>query len=147
MKVKDCMCKQVSCVNPNATICDVAKIMNQEHVGCVPVCENNKKIVGFVTDRDIVLRAVSCGKDINTAKVSDIMTTDVIKTTPDTDIGAAADILKKNQIRRIPVIEDGNVVGILSLGDMARNDHVNATELGCTVECICEWTETPKNAE
>ena len=53
MKVKECMCTDVACVKPKTTICDVAKLMLNKHVGCIPVCDNNKNVVGLVTDRDL----------------------------------------------------------------------------------------------
>ena len=67
MKVKDCMCNEVSWVKPNCTIKDCAKIMMENHIGCVPVCDDSKKVVGLVTDRDIILRSVACDKDIKTS--------------------------------------------------------------------------------
>ena len=77
MKVKDCMCNEVNCVKPDTSVKDCAKLMCDCHVGCAPVCDNSNNIVGIVTDRDIILRAVSCDKDMANTKVSDIMTTNV----------------------------------------------------------------------
>ena len=63
---------------PNSTVTDCAKLMNQNHVGCIPVCDEGKNLVGLVTDRDITLRCIASNKDCNTTKVSDIMTCNVI---------------------------------------------------------------------
>lgn len=141
MRVKECMCERVIWTKPNDTVETVAKLMNTNHIGCLPVCDANDqdKIVGFVTDRDIILRVVACGKDAKTTPISDVMTTEIIKTTPDTELEAATEIMSRNQIRRMPVIQDGDLVGILTLGDIAKA--MPKESLGSTVECICGWSK------
>ena len=78
MKVQDCMCKDIYCVKPETKIGEAAKLMSQNHVGCLPVCDNNNSICGIVTDRDLVLRCIACDKDVNKTPISDIMTCNVI---------------------------------------------------------------------
>ena len=63
MKVKDCMCGEVCCVKPETKINEIAKLMMENHIGCIPVCDNNNCICGILTDRDILLRTVACNKD------------------------------------------------------------------------------------
>ena len=104
MKVKECMCENVSCVKPETTLSDVAKMMQQQHVGCIPVCDTNKKIVGLITDRDIVLRGVACNKNTNTTPVSEVMTTAVYTVTPDAEVTEASNIA----INRKAVVEISN---------------------------------------
>lgn len=145
MKVKECMCSQVSCVNPNTSLNDVAQIMQQQHVGCIPVCDQNKNVVGLVTDRDIVLRGVACQKDAKTTPVSEVMTTRVYTVAPDADISEASKIMCDYQVKRIPVIENEIVVGIITLGDLANNTQVNGTQVYTTVEGICKCGENTKN--
>ncbi len=136
MRVKDCMgIKDIVQASPETSICEIAKLMDNNHVGCIPICKE-EKVIGFVTDRDIVTRAISSGLDCNTTKVSDIMNTNVIKTTPDTEIGAALETMEKNQIRRLPVIEDNKIVGMLSIGDIAVT--LDEEDVGHTIGCICE---------
>lgn len=142
MKVRECMCNQVSCVNPKATLSEVAQIMQQNHVGCIPVCDNNKNVVGLVTDRDIVLRGVACNKDTNTTPVSDIMTTKVYTVTPDAEVTEASKIMCDCQIKRVPVLENEAIVGIITLGDLANKEGV---ETGHTVEGICKCGNNTKN--
>lgn len=137
MRVKECMCNNVIYTNPGDTLENVAKLMNENHIGCIPVCEEAGNVVGFVTDRDIILRGVACGKNCANTKVSEIMTTQVIKTTPDTEINSVTQTMSDNQIRRLPVIQDGKVVGILTLSDIAKNDGISKENLGNTMECIC----------
>ena len=143
MRVKECMCNNVIYSNPSDTVEDVAKIMNDNHVGCVPVCDETDegKVVGFVTDRDIILRSVACGKNATNTKISDIMTTKVIKTTPDTDVESVTETMSRNQIRRMPVIENDQIVGILTIGDIARTKCISKEELGTTMEYICGWNK------
>ena len=136
MRVKDCMCYNVVQATPDTTVTDVAKLMDENKVGCIPICRENR-IIGFVTDRDIITRGVACNKDCNTTKISDIMNVSVIKITPDTELDDAIKVMAKNQIRRLPVIEDNKIIGLLTLGDLAQNVDVDPEEIGHTLECIC----------
>lgn len=145
MKVKDCMCDQVAYVNPNCSVEDCAKLMCNNHIGCIPVCDGSKQIVGLVTDRDILLRTVGCGKDIKNTPVSDIMTCKVCCCAPDIDVCEAEKIMSENQIRRIPVVDNNKVIGILTLGDLAANKGVNTEGVCGTLENICGCDD--KNAE
>ena len=97
MRVKDCMSENVVWVTGNSSIFEVAKLMNENHIGCIPVCDNSQNLVGIITDRDIVLRTIACDKDINQTKVTDIMTKDVIRTSRDTEVSWVANIMAKNQ--------------------------------------------------
>ena len=145
MQVKDCMSKEVIWANWNNTLYDVAKLMNENHIGSVPVCDDNKKLVGIITDRDIILRGIACDKDIKQTKATDIMTTKVIRTSKDTELDWVADIMAKNQIRRVPVVEDEKLVGMISVGDLARNENVDDKQIGTCMCHICDCTD--KNAE
>ena len=104
MKVKDCMCNNVTYITPNSTICDCAKLMKGEHVGCIPVCDTNENVVGVVTDRDVILRCVACGKDPTTTPVSEIMTSKVCCCGENDELNNAEKIMTENQIRRLPVV-------------------------------------------
>lgn len=145
MKVRECMCNQVECVNPQTTLEDVAKIMQQNHVGCIPVCDTGKNVVGLVTDRDIVLRGVACNKNTNTTPVSEIMTTKVYTVTPDADITEASKIMCDCQIKRVPVMENDTIIGIITLADLTNNKQVNDEQVCTTVEGICRCGENTKN--
>ena len=143
MRVKDCMgIKEIVQATPETNLQQIAELMNQNHVGCIPVC-NQEEIVGLVTDRDIVTRAVAASLDCLNTKVSDIMNTKIIKTTPDTDIDEALETMKKNQIRRLPVIENNKIIGILSMGDIAVT--LDEEEVGDTLGCICDSNDEDKH--
>ena len=137
MKVKDCMCKEVVFVKPDCSTEECAKLMCENHIGCLPVCDNSNKIVGLITDRDILLRTVGCGKEIKNTPVSDIMTCNVTWCSPETNVTDAEKVMGNNQIRRIPVMENNKIVGILTLGDLAANKRVNTNEVCETLENIC----------
>lgn len=145
MRVKDCMgIKEVVQATPETNLQQVAALMNQNHVGCIPICQE-EQVVGLVTDRDIVTRAVASSLDCSSTKVSDIMNTKIIKTTPDTDIDEALETMKKNQIRRLPVIEDNKIVGILSMGDIAVT--LDEEETGEAFSCICDDDDGEKHCD
>lgn len=148
MKVKECMCNDVCCVKPDTNLNQVAKLMNERHVGCIPVCDDNNCICGIVTDRDILLRAVACEKDTQSCQVSDIMTCNVCTCKEDDDMTNAESKMSQNQIRRLPVCDQNNhVVGILTLGDLTQNDRELGKEQVCTtIENICDCKGN-KNAE
>lgn len=138
MKVNECMCDNVTWVKPETSICECANLMAKYKIGCVPVCNDNKNVVGLVTDRDILLRSVCCDKDAKTTPVSDIMTTNVCCCDADEHIDTAERLMSDNQIRRIPIIDNNQIVGILSIGDISRNPYTNKENFIQTVDCICK---------
>jgi len=145
MKVKECMCNNVHSVLPNTTVCDCARIMGEKHIGCVPVCNSNNELLGFITDRDLILRAVANNKNINNTCVCDLMTSDVCCCNADNDIKHVQNLMAEHQVRRIPVLEDGKVVGILTLGDLAKHENIDNNGVAATFENICKCND--KNAE
>jgi len=120
LKVKDIMTKNVAYIKPDTTVADAAKLMQQHNVGSIPVCDQTG-VVGVVTDRDIVLRNVTAGQDPKSTRVSTIMTTSIATVSSDTDVNKVGDIMSKNQIRRIPVVDNNSLVGIVALGDLATD--------------------------
>lgn len=148
MKVKDFMCKDVCCIKPETTISDVAKLMCQHHIGCIPVCDNNNCLCGIVTDRDIILRTIACDKDVKTTPVSDIMSTNVCTCDENEDMANAENKMGTNKVRRLPVCDNHNkVIGILTLGNIAQNRaNLDDREVCITFEDICDC-DTKKNAE
>ena len=145
MKVKDCMSNIVNSVKPEATVSDCAKLMCERHIGCVPVCDDERKVVGILTDRDILLRAVACDKDTCNTKVSDIMSTKVFCCDSNSEIEEAEKIMSQEQIRRLPVVEHGKIKGIITLGNLASNPAISQEDLCDTIEHICNFNF--KNAE
>lgn len=147
MKVSECMCQDVCFVKPDCKVYDAARIMNENHIGCIPVCDENKCIVGVLTDRDIVLRTVACDKNTKTTPVSEIMTTNVCTCGCEQDVYEAENEMAKNQIRRIPVVDSQNkMVGILTMGDLAHNGKkIGEHNFSATLENICDCKGSIKN--
>lgn len=138
MKVNECMCHDVLWVNPNTTICECANLMAKYKIGCVPVCNNEQNVVGMITDRDILLRSVCCDKNTKTTPVSEIMTTDVCCCDLNEQLSKAEQLMSENQIRRLPVIENNKIVGMLSIGDISRNPYTNKEAYVITFDNICK---------
>ena len=120
MKLKDIMTTNVECVRPEDTLQDAARKMRDLDVGPLPVCGDNERLAGMITDRDITVRAVAEGKDPRTATVREAMTEEIIFGFEDQEIGDAARVMEQKQIRRLVVLDrDKRLVGIVSLGDLA----------------------------
>ncbi|MBI2829883.1 MAG: CBS domain-containing protein [Chloroflexi bacterium] len=118
MKVGDIGLKEVHCANPSATLDEVAGMMKRHGVGVIPVC-NDGKIIGMITDRDIAIGCVAAGIDPHTCQAREFMTSHPVTVSPDVPIEEAARIMGKEQIHRMPVVEDDKLVGMLSLGDLS----------------------------
>lgn len=116
MNIRDVMTSNPRTVSPNDTIQNAACIMRDEDTGVVPVVENGRP-VGIITDRDIVVRAVANG-ELN-RPVRDVVSGNVVTVRPDMSTKEAAELMREHQIRRLPVVENDRLVGIVSLGDLA----------------------------
>jgi CBS domain-containing protein len=118
-QVRDVMTSNPTTCEPTATLVDAAKVMAREDVGPVPIVESGK-LVGLVTDRDIIIRAVAEGRDVTSTSVRDVASKDLVTVTADEDLDRALQLMADNQVRRIPVVEGDRVVGIVSQADVAR---------------------------
>ncbi|MCR6631638.1 MAG: CBS domain-containing protein [Magnetospirillum sp.] len=120
MQVRECMTTDVKIINPEMTLREAAGLMREQDTGFLPVGENDR-LVGSLTDRDIAVRAVSEGKDPNTAKVRDAMSEHIVYCFDDQDASEAASLMGERQIRRLAVLNhDKRLVGVLSLGDLSE---------------------------
>jgi CBS domain-containing protein len=117
--IKEVMTRDVRACEPNATVADAAKVMAQEDVGPVPIVEDGR-LVGIVTDRDIVVRVVAEGRDPNATTVKEIASTDLVTVSPGDDLDEALKLLAERQVRRLPVVEGDRLVGIVAQADVAR---------------------------
>jgi len=118
MKVRDIGIKDVHCANPSMTLSDIASMMKRHNVGVIPVCEG-KKLMGILTDRDLVINCMANDMNPKECKAREFMNSNPITVTPDTNLEEAESIMSQKQIRRLPVVEAGNLVGIISLGDVS----------------------------
>jgi len=136
-RVREVMTPNPQCVSEKDSIMDAARIMQSADTGAVPVV-NGKKIVGMITDRDIVVRLIAEGKDIQKAHVSEAMTKSVRKVDEDSPIDSVVELMSKAQIRRVPVVNSNDeIVGIVSLADLATGT-TSTGKVGKTVEEISE---------
>jgi CBS domain-containing protein len=119
MNIRDVMTSNPRTVSPNEPIENAARIMRDEDTGAVPVVENGRP-VGIVTDRDIVVRAVADGQF--NRPVRDVVSADVVTVSPDMSTKEAARLMSEHQVRRLPVVENDRLVGIVSIGDLAVKD-------------------------
>ncbi|MBP3950391.1 CBS domain-containing protein [Bacillus suaedae] len=111
------MATDVITVTPDQSIQEAAILMKQHDIGSIPVIEN-KKLVGIITDRDITLRSTAEGKDTH-IPIAQCMSTNLTVANPKTDINEAAAIMAEHQIRRLPIVDNGELVGIVAIGDLA----------------------------
>ena len=133
MKVSEIMARDVRLLSPDQTIREAASLMADVDVGSLPVGDNDR-LVGIITDRDIVIRAVAQGKSADT-KVADVMSKEMLYCFDTDETDAVARNMGKAQVRRLPVVNsDKRLVGIVSLGDLARND--DPTTIGRTVSRV-----------
>lgn len=121
--VREIMSQNVATVSPNQTIQEAAQLMSQHNIGSIPVVENGQ-VKGIITDRDITLRTTAEGRD-NNIPVSHVMTSTIVSGSPDMSVEEAANLMSQNQIRRLPIVENNNLVGIVSLGDIATENAYN----------------------
>jgi len=117
MNIRDVMTHNPRTVSPQDSIQNAARIMRDEDTGIVPVVDNGKP-VGVITDRDIVVRAVAEGGQLN-RPVRDIVTNELVAATPDMSLSEATELMSAHQVRRLPVVENNRLVGIVSIGDIA----------------------------
>jgi len=117
--VKDLMTRDVVFLTPNQTVVEAAKKMKALNVGVIPIADNDQRLLGLITDRDIVIRVIAEDRDPAKAKLQDYATMDPVAAQPEWRIQDAARMMEEYQIRRLPVVENGKLTGILSLGDLA----------------------------
>lgn len=120
MKIKDIMSTGVKSVSTESTVNEAAKLMKEENIGFIPVVEGNI-LRGVITDRDIILRCVAEKSDYNKLTAKEIMSEKPVYISPEHSVTEAARLMAREQVRRLPVCEEGKVVGVLSLGDISRS--------------------------
>ncbi len=114
------MTRKIICVNENDPVLNATQKMKDADVGSV-IVNSNKRLVGIVTDRDIVLRSSAMGVSPASMTCGEVMSTSVVTAEPDMEIDEVASLMSNNQIRRIPVAESGRVVGMISLADITQS--------------------------
>lgn len=119
MRVADAMSRSVVSTTPDAPVSEAAKTMSELRIGCLVVREG-EKLAGILTERDILSRIVVPARDPRKTRVAEVMTRTVMTVSSQTPIEEAADIMATHRIRRLPVLEDGRLAGILTSSDIVR---------------------------
>lgn len=125
MKLRDIMTKTVVRIHPEESVSVAARTLANYNIGILPVCGSDGRICGLVTDRDIVTRCLAANRSPMSTTVREVMTTNVISARPDMDTGLAAGLMGRQQIRRLPVTENGRLCGMVSLGDLATKEETS----------------------
>lgn len=122
MKLREMMTHPVVRIHPEESVAVAARTLARYNIGALPVCGGDGRICGVVTDRDLVTRCIAAGRQPASTTVREIMTTQVISARPDMDTATAAYLMGKQQIRRLPVVENGRLCGMISLADLANRE-------------------------
>ena len=122
MKLRDIMTNPVIRIHPEEAVSVAARMLEHNNIGAMPVCGSDGRLCGILTDRDIVTRCLAAGKAPQSTSVREIMSTRLYVGRPDMEVSMAAGLMGKEQIRRLPVMENGKLCGMVSLGDVARKE-------------------------
>jgi CBS domain-containing protein len=136
--VRDAMTEDPRSIGASASVVEAARLMREEHVGSLPITED-EQLVGMITDRDITTRVVAEAADLEMTLVGDVYSRDPISVEPDKDLEEALRLMARHQVRRLPVVEHGRLVGIVAQADIALREKEEKT--GELVEAISKPSE------
>ena len=139
--VRDVMTPSVRTVSPTQSLVEAAEVMKGEDVGSVPVVEEGR-LTGILTDRDIVTRAVAERRDPQSVRVNEVASRELVTVEPEQDLDEARALMARHQVRRLPVVEEGQLVGMLAQADVALE--AKEKQVGETVEEISKPTSTER---
>src|SRR5438034_9489954 len=136
--VRDAMTADPRSVGASASVVEAARLMREQHIGSLPVTED-ERLVGMITDRDITTRVVAESAGPEATSVGDVYSRDLISVEPDKDLDEALKLMVRHQVRRLPVVESGRLVGMVAQADIALKE--NEKKTGGLVEAISEPSE------
>lgn len=131
---RDIMHMGANCISEDQSLMEAAQMMRDMGVGALPICGNDNKLHGIITDRDIVIKAVAEGKDLSTCTAGELAQGRVTWVDADSDLETIVDIMGREQVKRMPVIHDHQLVGMISESDLAQ--HLDDKHLGKFVERV-----------
>ena len=134
MKLRDIMAHPVVRIHPEESVAVAARTLARYNIGLLPVCGGDGRVCGVVTDRDLVTRCIASGRQPASTQVREVMTTQVVAVRPDMDAAAAAQLMGMQQIRRLPVVENGRLCGMISLGDLAGREETGNDAKGALAD-------------
>ncbi len=138
MKVCDIMTDKVVSIREDEPVSAAARLLRRCNIGALPVCDGQSRLRGLVTDRDIVVRCVAAGADPDATAVRDIMSRGIITASPFDEVDYAARLMSRDQVRRLPVLDEGRLVGVVTLCDLAR-------DCNCDMEAAAALSEISAN--
>jgi CBS domain-containing protein len=136
--VRDAMTEDPRSIGASASVVEAARLMREEHIGSLPITDN-EQLVGMITDRDITTRVVAEAADPKLTSVGDVSSGDLISVEPDKDLEEALLLMARHQVRRLPVVDNGKLVGIVAQADIALSE--NEKKSGKLLEAISEPSE------
>jgi CBS domain-containing protein len=140
--VRDAMTSQPVTIEPSASVKSAAELMARQDIGSLPVVDERGSLVGMVTDRDIAIRAVAAGRDAGATQVKEILTSPTVQVIPEDPLDLALELMAKHQVRRLPVVYDTQLVGVLAQADIAHE--AKDKQAGQVLEAISQ--PTPEHA-
>ena len=138
--VRDAMTEHPRSIGPSASVVEAARLMRDEHIGSLPITDGDT-LVGVITDRDITTRVVAEAADLATTSVGDVYSQNLISVQPDKGLEEALQLMARHQVRRLPVVENGRLVGIVAQADIALSLSGDEKKTGELVEAISEPSE------
>ena len=135
--VRDAMTENPRSIGASASVVEAARLMREEHIGSLPITDD-EELVGMITDRDITTRVVAEAADPKMTSVGDVVSRDLISVEPDEELEEAVQLMASHQVRRLPVVENGRLVGIVAQADVALTLRENEQRTGELVEAISE---------
>ena len=138
--VREAMTENPRSIRPSASVVEAARLMRDEHIGSLPITDGDA-LVGMITDRDITTRVVAQGVDLATTSVGDVFSEDLVSVEPDKELEEALQLMARHQVRRLPVVENGRLVGIVAQADIALSLSDDEKKTGELVEAISERSE------
>jgi CBS domain-containing protein len=136
--IRDTMTENPRSIKASASVVEAARLMREEHIGSLPITDD-EQLVGMITDRDITTRVVAEAADLKMTSVEDVYSRDVITVEPDKGLEEAVELMARHQVRRLPVVENGRLVGIVAQADIALRE--NEKKTGKLVEAISAPSE------
>jgi CBS domain-containing protein len=141
--VRDAMTEDPRSIGASTSVVEAARLMRDEHIGSLPITDGDR-LVGMITDRDITTRVVAEAADLATTSVGDVNSQDLISVEPDKDLEEALRLMARHQIRRLPVVEGGRLVGIVAQADIALTLSEDEKKTGELVEAISERSDAER---
>ena len=122
MKLREIMSAPVVRIHPKENVAVASRMLEHYNIGAMPVCGSDGRLLGMITDRDIVTRCLASGRSPSATRVEEVMTAGIVAVRPDMEVSTAAALMGSRQVRRLPVMENGRLCGMVSLGDLSQKE-------------------------